>query len=103
MCYICNHKQKQRVMTQVLNLSIDYDLLADKVAERLAGNPPVTGEKADKGQKVYGIRGIAEYIGCSPAKAQNMKNAGILPFYEVGRRVFFYTSEVDKALKKEDR
>lgn len=90
-------------MTQVLNLSIDYDLLADKVAERLAGNPPVTGETADKGQKVYGIRGIAEYIGCSPAKAQNMKNAGILPFYEVGRRVFFYTSEVDKALKKEDR
>ncbi len=87
-------------MTQVLNLSIDYDLLADKVAERLAGNPPATGETADKGRKVYGIRGIADYIGCSPAKAQNMKNAGILPFYEVGRRVFFYTSEVDAALRR---
>lgn len=86
-------------MTQVLNLSIDYDLLAEKVAERLNGNPPVTGE-ADKGRKVYGIRGIADYIGCSPAKAQNMKNAGILPFYEVGRRVFFYTAEVDAALRR---
>ena len=90
-------------MTQVLNLTIDYDLLADKVAERIAGNIPDKGDTSDKGQKVYGIRVIAEYIGCSPAKAQNMKNAGILPFYEVGRRVFFYTSEVDKALKKEDR
>ena len=88
-------------MTQVLNLSIDYDLLADKVAERIAGSIPDKGDtSADKGQKVYGIRGIAEYIGCSPAKAQNMKNAGILPFYEVGRRVFFYTAEVDAALRR---
>jgi len=88
-------------MTQVLNLSIDYDLLADKVAERIAGrNPDKGGTTADKGQKVYGIRGIAEYIGCSPAKAQNMKNAGKLPFYEVGRRVFFYTAEVDAALRR---
>lgn len=86
-------------MTQVLNFSIDYDLLAEKVAERLTENSPVTGE-ADKGRKVYGIRGIADYIGCSPAKAQNMKNAGILPFYEVGRRVFFYTAEVDAALRR---
>lgn len=86
-------------MTQVLNLSIDYDLLATKVAERLTGNTPATGE-TDKGRKVYGIRGIADYIGCSPAKAQNMKNAGILPFYEIGRRVFFYTAEVDNALRR---
>lgn len=90
-------------MTQVLNLSIDYDLLADKVAERIAGSIPNMVDTSDKGQKVYGIRGIAEYIGCSPAKAQNMKNAGLLPFYEVGRRVFFYTAEVDKALKKKEK
>lgn len=87
-------------MTQVLNLTIDYDLLADKVAERIAGSIPDKGDTSDKGQKVYGIRGIAHYIGCSPAKAQNMKNAGILPFYEVGRRVFFYTAEVDAALRR---
>ena len=87
-------------MTQVLNLSIDYDLLADKVAERIAGSIQDTGDTSDNGQKVYGIRGLAEYIGCSPAKAQNMKNAGILPFYEVGRRVFFYTAEVDAALRR---
>lgn len=90
-------------MTQVLNLTIDYDLLADKVAERIAGNIPDKGDTTEKGRKVYGIRGIAEYIGCSPAKAQNMKNAGLLPFYEVGRRVFFYTAEVDAALKREGR
>ena len=88
---------------------IDYflDRLAKRVAEEVAvqigDQQPEKVAFSDKGQKVYGIRGIAAYIGCSPAKAQNMKNAGILPFYEVGRRVFFYTSEVDKALKKEDR
>lgn len=88
---------------------IDYflDRLAKRVAEEVAvqigDQQPEKVAFSDKGQKVYGIRGIAAYIGCSPAKAQNMKNAGILPFYEVGRRVFFYTAEVDKALKKEDR
>ena len=89
-------------MTQI-NVVIDYDLLADKVAERITGNVKDKGDTTDKGRKVYGIRGIAEYIGCSPAKAQNMKNAGLLPFYEVGRRVFFYTAEVDKALKKKEK
>ena len=88
---------------------IDYflDRLAKRVAEEVAvqigDQQPENVAFSDKGQKVYGIRGIAEYIGCSPAKAQNMKTAGILPFSEVGRRGFFYTSEVDKALKKEDR
>ena len=51
-------------MTQV-NVTIDYDLLADKVAERIAGNIPDKGDTTDKGRKVYGIRGVAEYIGCS--------------------------------------
>lgn len=86
-------------MTQV-NVIIDYDLLADKVADRLIGNPIVVKRNADKGEKVYGIRGIAAYIGCSPSKAQHMKNEGLLPFYEVGRKVFFYTAEVDAALRK---
>ena len=85
---------------------IDYflDRLAKRVAEEVAvqigDQQPENVAFSDKGQKVYGIRGIAEYIGCSPAKAQNMKNAGILPFYEVGRRVFFYTAEVDAALRR---
>ena len=82
----------------------DYFLnrLAKQVAEEIAvqiGDQPEKAKFTDKGRKVYGIRGIADYIGCSPAKAQNMKNAGLLPFYEVGRRVFFYTNEVDSALK----
>lgn len=85
---------------------IDYflDRLAKRVAEEVAvqigEQQPEKVAFSDKGQKVYGIRGIAEYIGCSPAKVQNMKNAGILPFYEVGRRVFFYTAEVDAALRR---
>ena len=85
---------------------IDYflDRLAKRVAEEVAvqigEQQPEKAEFTDKGRKVYGIRGIAHYIGCSPAKAQNMKNAGILPFYEVGRRVFFYTAEVDAALRR---
>lgn len=84
---------------------IDYflDRLVKRVAEEVAqigSQQPEKGDFPDKGQKVYGIRGIAAYIGCSPAKAQNMKNTGLLPFYEVGRRVFFYTAEVDAALRR---
>lgn len=88
-------------MTQV-NVIIDYDLLADKVAERIAGHNPDKGE-TDKGRRIDGIRGLAAYMMCSPSKVQNMKNAGLLPFYEIGRKVFFYTAEIDEALKREGK
>lgn len=102
MYYICGHKQKPKTMTQV-NVTIDYDLLADKVAERIAGHNSDKGGTTDKGRRIDGIRGLAAYMMCSPSKVQNMKNEGLLPFYEIGRKVFFYTAEIDEALKREGK
>ena len=50
MYYICSHKQKPKTMTEV-NVTIDYDLLADKVAERIAGH------NSDKGGTTAKVAG----------------------------------------------
>lgn len=100
--YLQSQTKKTKTMTQV-NVTIDYDLLADKVAERIAGHNSDKGGTTDKGRRIDGIRGLAAYMMCSPSKVQNMKNEGLLPFYEIGRKVFFYTAEIDEALKREGK
>lgn len=52
-----------------------------------------------KGIKIKGIRGLAAYLECSASSAQKMKNAGKFPFYEVGNRLFFWSNEIDQAIK----
>ncbi|MBE6245840.1 MAG: DUF3853 family protein [Bacteroidales bacterium] len=52
-----------------------------------------------RGEKIKGIRGLAKYLGCSVSKAQDMKNKGLLPYYNVGKLVHFFSGEVDNALK----
>lgn len=79
-----------------IDFEIDYDLLADKIADRIC---PQRVE--EKGTVIHGIRGLANYLHCSPSKAQDLKNKGIIPYSEVGRKVFFNSREVDIALKKE--
>lgn len=49
--------------------------------------------------KINGIKGLAQYIGCSIATAQKLKNESKFPFYNIGSKVFFYSDEVSKALK----
>lgn len=49
--------------------------------------------------KLCGIRNGAAYVGCAPSTFQKLKNLGKIPFYEVGKRVFFYSDEIDEALK----
>lgn len=59
----------------------------------------VTSEPADKGKKIRGIRELAAYLNCSTATAQSLKNLNEIPYYQLKSRLFFYTGEVDAALK----
>lgn len=84
-----------------IELEIDYDLLADKVCERLEDKKTLTEENAGKGEKVFGIRGLAKALGCSPCKVQDLKNRGMIPYYNIGKKVYFFLNEVNDALKTE--
>lgn len=56
-------------------------------------------EEAKDRTKLFGIRNGAAYVGCAPSTFQKLKNQGKIPFHEVGKRVFFYSDEIDEALK----
>lgn len=43
----------------------------------------------------YDITGLAQYLGCSIQTVHNLKKDGAIPFYKLGRNVFFKKSEID--------
>ena len=77
-----------------------FNILADKVAERINNKPALVIEQPKQRVKVYGIRGLAEYIPCCLATAQKLKNSGKIRFYKIGNnKVFFYSDEIDNGLQ----
>lgn len=43
----------------------------------------------------YDIAGLARYLGCSVQTIHNLKKEGVIPFYRLGRKVYFKRSEID--------
>ena len=84
----------------VIEMTVDLEELARMIAEKCTALVPTPKLEEKERVKIYGIRGLAGYIGCSVSKAQSMKNEGIIPYSEFGNRVFFYADEIDNALKR---
>lgn len=81
----------------LISVMIDYNYLSNLVVEKLRTEiqpPQIVAER----KKIKGIRGLANYIGSSVSKAQDIKNKGIIPYSEIGNRVFFWSDEIDSAL-----
>ena len=53
----------------------------------------------DKGTLLKGIRRVAEYYQCSVQKIQDLINDGTIPSYKLGKNRYFYTNEIDEALR----
>lgn len=53
-------------------------------------------------KKIYGVKGLSDYLKCSYATAQKISVSGLFRRYQVpGRRViFFYEDEVIKAMAR---
>ena len=90
------------------NLFISFqrfvEAIAEKAAEEALKKAGAISEKApekveEKGKQISGIRGGAAYLGCSPSKMQDLKNKGLVPYYRIGKKVYFYACELDNALK----
>ncbi len=56
-------------------------------------------ETTSKGTLLKGIKKVAEYYKCSTASIQTLVNNGKLPNYRIGRNRYFYSNEIDEALR----
>jgi len=52
-----------------------------------------------KRQRIDGLRGLAAYLGVALPTAQRLKTNQTVIAYEAGKRVYFYSDEVDDCLR----
>lgn len=53
----------------------------------------------DKGILLKGIRKVAEHYNCGVESIQKLVNESAIPCYRIGRSWYFYSGEIDEALK----
>lgn len=53
----------------------------------------------EKGTYLKGIRRVAEFYQCSIQSIQNLVNAGAIPSYRIGKNRYFWSNEIDDALR----
>ena len=53
--------------------------------------------------KIIGIRGLAAFLNVCVPTAQKLKNQKKIPFYESGNKVYFFSDEVDAALRVKEK
>jgi hypothetical protein len=82
-----------------IEVNIDYERLAELTAQKLFSLIKANENKPER-KRIDGIKGLAEYVGCSVPTAQLMKNNKKVKAYQSGRKVFFYSDEIDNSLKK---
>jgi len=51
-------------------------------------------------QYIYGLKGLAKFLGVSITTAWHLKNTGKIPYYMAGKKLFFKRSEVLTATAK---
>jgi hypothetical protein len=77
----------------------DCNRIAEMTALKLFEMMKAAENKPER-KRIDGIIGLAKYIGCAPSTAQRIKNQKRVKSYQSGRKVFFYSDEVDNYLKK---
>lgn len=85
-------------MATIKNLENNEDLL-DRPITELTVRQLLDAIPALKRKRIDGLRGLADYLGVALPTAQRLKNRQSFPAYEAGKRVYFYSDEVDNALK----
>jgi len=62
-------------------------------------DPAVMQTGNEVGRNLHSMQELADFMCCCLATAQKMKNAGRIPYRQVGRKVIFNTVEVLKAIE----
>jgi len=53
----------------------------------------------NKGTLLKGIREVVAYYKSSTSTIQDLVNRGLIPSYRIGRNRYFYSGEIDEALR----
>ncbi|MCL2312563.1 MAG: DUF3853 family protein [Firmicutes bacterium] len=61
--------------------------------------PEYESTVTERGTKIIGLRGLSKHLGCGLNSAQKLKDAGKIPYFQIGNRFHFYSNEVDAALQ----
>lgn len=70
------------------------DLIASEVESRINGKPKEDAPST----YIKGIHNLAKFLDISPARAQKLKNDGLLPYWQSGRLVYFDATKVREAM-----
>lgn len=54
-------------------------------------------------KRLYGDKAAAVYLGCSVLTVQKLRKAGEISYYRYGRKYYYISSELDAALKVDQR
>jgi excisionase family DNA binding protein len=52
-------------------------------------------------RKLYSMKELADFLGCSLPTAQRIKSAGRIPFVQIGRKVIFDCDKIIKTLERQ--
>jgi excisionase family DNA binding protein len=58
------------------------------------------GKANNEGDYIYGLDGLAEFLGCSKNTAAKLKNSGSVEFFQVGKKFLFSKKEVLTKIQK---
>lgn len=79
----------------VYSLQQKVDLLQATIEKLIATEPTAPVDE----QRIYGDKGLAEYLNCTPQTIYRLKQLGRIPFHRYGRKYYYLRSEIDKAFK----
>jgi hypothetical protein len=72
--------------------------IKEAVLEALSEMPQTTRNEPE--QYIYGLKGLANFLGVGITTAWSLKKSGKLPYYQTGKKVFFKKSEILAATSK---
>lgn len=64
------------------------------VLEALSEIQPQQQTTTKEDKIIYGLQGLADYLGVGITTAWSLKKSGRLPFYQAGKKVFFKESQI---------
>jgi excisionase family DNA binding protein len=63
----------------------------------------IVNKDTGKGSMLKGIKRVAAYYKCSVRTVQELVNKGVIPSYKLGRNRYFYSNEIDDALRDKSK
>lgn len=72
------------------------EAIKEVLTEELLSLRPIEKKEREE-EVVFTIAELAKYLKCSLPTIHAMKKEGLIPFYRLGRKVYFKKSEIDEA------